>query len=134
LFSVYGIFSQFNTWDRDFDFVYFIFQTKISQGVLSLSMFGASIPLFSAFLYGADLVSLIGTCVFTASVPIDFDLTGCVSAVWVFVVCLSATFGAASSVSPLGKIFFVRAVGRLLFLGLKLYFSCSSAIISSVIP
>jgi hypothetical protein len=69
-----------------------------------------------------------------AGVPTDFELTGCVSAVWVFAVYFSATFGAASLVSPLGKIFFVGAVGRLLFLAFKLYFSSSSAIISSAIP
>jgi hypothetical protein len=101
---------------------------------LSLSMFGASIPFFSAFLCGANLISVTGTYVFSVGVPTDFDLKGCVSAVWVFAVFFSATFGAASSVSPLGKIFFFGSVERLLFLGLRLYFSCSSAIISSAIP
>jgi hypothetical protein len=69
-----------------------------------------------------------------ADVPTDFDLIGCVLVVWVFAVYFSATFGAASLVSPLGKIFFVGAVRRLLFLDFKLYFLCSSAIISSAIP
>jgi hypothetical protein len=72
---------------------------------LSLSMFGASIPFFSSFLYATNLVSVTGSCVFSAGVSTDFDLTGCVSAVWVFAVFFSATFGAASSVLPLGKIF-----------------------------